>query len=73
MDDRKLRGAILRVRYTYLRLIAATEDGLETYQEVDPIRRLTSKGRHRHRLQIATVMAMVRRLESTLSSNQSCF
>jgi hypothetical protein len=49
MDVRKLRGTTLRVRYTYLRFIAVTEDGLETYQEVDPIRRLTSEGRHRHR------------------------
>ena len=46
MDVRKLRGAFLRVRYSILRLIAAIEDVLETYQTVGLIRRLTDAGAH---------------------------
>ena len=42
MDVRKLRDAFLRVRYGFLRLIAAIEDVLETYQKVGLIRRLTA-------------------------------
>jgi hypothetical protein len=41
MDMRKLRGAYFRVRYSFLRLIAAIEDVLETYQEMGLIGRLT--------------------------------
>ena len=41
MDVRKLRGAFLLVRYSVLRLLAATEAVLETYQEMGLIGRLT--------------------------------
>ena len=34
MGVRKLRGTFLRVRYSFLRLIAASKDVLETYQAV---------------------------------------
>src|SRR5207344_1750445 len=40
MDVRKLRGALLRVHYNFLRLIAGIEDVLEAYQKVGVIRRL---------------------------------
>jgi hypothetical protein len=45
MDVRKLRSAFLRFHYSLLRLIAAIEDVLETYQEMGGlIGRLTAAG-----------------------------
>ena len=38
MDIRKLRGTLLRVHYSFLRLVAANKKVLETYQEVDLVR-----------------------------------
>ena len=40
MDVRKLHGTFLRIRYSFLRLIAAIEDVLATYQKVGLIRRM---------------------------------
>ena len=46
MDVRKLRGAFLRFHYSLLRLIAANEDILESYQEMARlIGRLIAAGR----------------------------
>jgi hypothetical protein len=47
MDVRKLRSAFLRVRYSFLRLIAAIEDVLATDQEMGLVRRLTGVGLNR--------------------------
>src|SRR5262245_25028876 len=45
MDMRKPRGALLRVSYSVLRLIAVVEAMLETNQKMGPIGQLTGAGR----------------------------
>jgi hypothetical protein len=44
MDIRKLRRAFLRVRYSFLHLIAVVEDVLATYQKIGLSRSLTGAG-----------------------------